>query len=82
MSAEQAEVLRLLQQYVKATFDNQHPGALHWFLTGGAGVGKSYVVHLVREFLIRAHVNVVDKPVMLAAQTGKSIDDGVDRLSC
>jgi hypothetical protein len=46
-----------------------HP-PLRMFLTGGAGVGKSFIITILREFLVRAHRGVLTKPVMLMAPTG------------
>ena len=46
------------------------PAPLQWFVTGGAGTGKSYVIELLYEYLVRAHPGIHALPVILAAPTG------------
>ncbi len=46
------------------------PEPLYWFITGGAGTGKSYTIHLAYELLRRAHRGVSSNPVVLMAPTG------------
>ncbi|KAF5827585.1 P-loop containing nucleoside triphosphate hydrolase protein [Dunaliella salina] len=46
------------------------PPPLCIFVTGGAGTGKSFLIALLYELLLRAHQGVVTQPVRLAAPTG------------
>jgi hypothetical protein len=46
------------------------PVPLRWFVTGGAGTGKSYVIDVLHEYLVRAHPGTQACPVVLAAPTG------------
>eukprot|EP00884_Botryococcus_braunii_P013944 jgi/Botrbrau1/22550/Bobra.114_2s0073.1 len=59
MNASQKAVFQGVQDHLRCS--QQHastgtpaPPPLHWFITGGAGVGKSFVMNLVRELIIRA----------------------------
>jgi hypothetical protein len=63
-----------LQDHIRASLaaagGEGAPEPLRWFLTGGAGVGKSFVINLLRELILRAYPQGQD-PVLLAAPTGK-----------
>jgi dephospho-CoA kinase len=50
--------------------DVPNPDPLRMFITGGAGVGKSFIISILWEFLARAHQGQVARPVVLGAPTG------------
>eukprot|EP00884_Botryococcus_braunii_P022878 jgi/Botrbrau1/9274/Bobra.0111s0002.1 len=58
--------------HIRCTFDaattGDAPPPLRWFVTGGAGTGKSYVINLLRELIIRSYA--ANDAVLLAAPTG------------
>eukprot|EP00884_Botryococcus_braunii_P002205 jgi/Botrbrau1/11986/Bobra.0115s0022.1 len=58
--------------HIRSTFDaattGDAPPPLRWFVTGGAGTGKSYVINLLRELIIRSYA--ANDAVLLAAPTG------------
>lgn len=47
MSTDQREVLRALHQHVDGSRSGQQLEPLRWFITGAAGVGKSFVISLI-----------------------------------
>jgi len=46
MTENQRQVLTALGQHVQA---RQEAGPLKWFITGGAGVGKSFVIIMIKK---------------------------------
>lgn len=47
---------------------------ISWFITGGAGTGKSFLIQLITEYLRRAHATTTTTPVMLCAPTGAQLN--------
>jgi AAA domain len=65
-----------MQDHLRCSQQNAASGTpasppLHWFITGGAGVGKSFVMNLVRELIIRACGADVNA-VKMTAPTGEA----------
>ena len=72
MSADERQVLDTLKEHVAAHQPGQPtPEPLRWFITGGAGVGKSFVISLIKEFLLRTDGSLARNPVRLTAPTGQ-----------
>jgi nucleoside-triphosphatase THEP1 len=73
LSQEQCVVFNEVQQHIRASQNpdiSARPKPLHLFVTGGAGVGKSFLIQALHELIIRGHMGVVRKPVKLTAPTG------------
>jgi len=75
MSQAQRAVFERLQQHWRAVRQaqeskQQQPSPVHWFVTGGAGVGKSFLVNLLVELTNRAFNDAKSSPTLLAAPTG------------
>lgn len=68
MTKHQRQVLTALGQHVQA---GQDADPLRWFITGGAGVGKSFVISMITETLMRLFpADITRDPVRLTASTG------------
>lgn len=68
MSADQRQVLHSLHQHIAA---GSLAAPLRWFITGGAGVGKSFVIDMIKETILRpVPASVTRTPVQLTAPTG------------
>lgn len=57
---------------------------LYLFISGGAGVGKSFVINLLYDLIMRSHQGLTSRPVVLAAPTGVAAFNivGVTLHSC
>ena len=70
MSPDQQQVMQASGRHIEAGLSAQ---PLRWFITGSAGVGKSFVISMLRESIFRARAlpfNISTKPVVLTAPTG------------
>lgn len=73
LSAEQRAIFREVQEHIRTSQNanvTRRPPPLHLFVTGGAGVGKSFLIEALHELIIRGHMGVARKPVKLTAPTG------------
>ena len=65
---DERQVLTALGQHIQA---GQDADPLRWFITGGAGVGKSFVINMIKETLMRMFpADITRDPVGLTAPTG------------
>lgn len=67
-SLDQKVVIDMIFSHNRNRLLNNNPEQLLLFVTGGAGVGKSYLIRTVKEMLIRTQHN--SNPVLLTAPTG------------
>ena len=67
----QRQVLQALQQHVDGSRSGQQLEPLRWFITGGAGVGKSFVISLIKELLLCTDGSLEKNPVLLTSPTGR-----------
>lgn len=71
MSTDQRAVVVEVRLHMVAT---QRPNSvtppLRLFVTGGAGTGKSFLIHILYDLIIRGHRGLLTKPVILTAPTG------------
>jgi len=66
-SSDQRLVIDRVYRHNRSLIQGQNPDQLLLFVTGGAGVGKSFLIQTIQEMLIRMqHHN----PVLLTAPTG------------
>ena len=71
MSEQQKVVFTELQRICRAIFQSTEPVApIKWFVTGGAGVGKSYIIEMMQELIRRIFPDRNECPVILTASTG------------
>ena len=73
LSNEQRAIFREVQDHIRSsqsTDVSARPPPLRLFITGGAGVGKSFLIEALHELIIRGHMGVARKPVKLTAPTG------------
>jgi hypothetical protein len=67
LTASQAKVL----DYIHAHFTNDHNHQMHLFITGGAGVGKSFTINMLIGYLQLYHSTITGaSPVKICAPTG------------
>ena len=86
MSTDQRRAFEDVRQHVHRVQHamGEEVPPLHLFISGGAGVGKSFVINLLFDLLMRSHRGLTTRPVVLAAPTGVAAFNivGVTLHSC
>ncbi|CAC5408744.1 unnamed protein product [Mytilus coruscus] len=71
MTNDQKKVMNFVKAHFQSIRSNVSLNSMHIFITGGGGVGKSFLIRIMIEWLRRCTINVMGiDPVVVCAPTG------------
>ena len=71
MTNDQKKVMNFIKAHFQSIQSKDNLDPIHIFITGGGGVGKSFLIRIMIEWLRRCTVNIVGiDPVVVCAPTG------------